>query len=1255
MHNPSMSSWSPYASTSSSSIQGIPIAARPLPPPAPTEKNKRTRITRACDICRRKKIKCDVKDSQPCSTCRQYGWECTFNDTAKKRGPPKGYIESLETRLKKMEQLVEQMHSNNGSPGTSESPHKRQRSMSSSPEAAPYMLPSASSSSSATHSPQPPVAGQTKDKIIRYHGSSSGFYIVGDILNSKEGEPSNGPERQSPTSGTHETAVGESQQSVPAEKDGENSKLFTIPSNQGTYRLRRMNVYDDDLMVVRDTTDAEHASQLASNEQETINYVIPRRVLEALVYMYFRMPHPTLPVVDKDEYLDAFEGRTSPAPSPLLTYAIAVYACFLLNSDNPIFVQANVERDSILRALLERTSELVRREYLVPRISNIRALVLLCAQPTSSTTGYRNWILAGMAVRMAQDLGLHRSLTTCQVSEQLIESRKRLWYSVYLTDRWCCAVMGRPLAIADSDCDIDLPMIHGANNDADYTVFVNFTKLSGILGEVLRRIYSPKAKINGYKTVAMEQTVWSLERMLTEWFLQIPENYRISPEDLELIRRQPEKYQDTVKLREGGPLTVCYYAVIVLLLRPFIALEGEDSKSELCIQSVRKCMNAAKASIDVARVVPTVNICRFGWNFAAYSVFQAALIHVYNCTSSDPEVATMAREYVRLSMDECMIPLCEDVPYSPPIVAFMQTLFNLLRADPASGKSSAEHEKKSDNTTMPPPRPTSSQTSNFSSSPSSSGISQPPSHYENASPMSMHQLVSGLDGPKQEPSATMKPNPTTAPPAQPAQGTATPSWLSTGDPLPASAAVTQATWQQLFSSAGTPFTENANGFDLQVFIRFLFLPLSMSEQNYYYNHGYPPPPPPQNYVYQRNGAHGYEDPASDYYDPMFTQEDMQNPNPNYPQPPLSAHNPAPYPVPYGEGQTDASNSQFFLHVHPALKDKPPPDFRLSNCQGKKRALLIGINYFGTSNELNGCINDVHNVKEFLTTLYGFDEADMVILTDDQTDPKFIPTRANIVAGMQWLVHDCQPNDSFFFHYSGHGGRVHDTSGDEDDGFDETIYPVDFTDYEGDSGQLIDDDMHDLLVKPLCQGCRLTAIFDSCHSGTALDLPYVYSTQGVIKEKNLFKDAGVGLLSAGFAYVTGDKQGALSSIMSLGKQLMSARDVAEENREKNSSPADVIMFSGCKDDQTSADAQEAGKATGAMSHAFTSKSFCLRGSAILWVSSEIILSFLAALRENPHQSYQQLLNTIRDILRDKYSQRPQLSSSHPIDVDLQFVC
>jgi hypothetical protein len=162
--------------------------------------------------------------------------------------------------------------------------------------------------------------------------------------------------------------------------------------------------------------------------------------------------------------------------------------------------------------------------------------------------------------------------------------------------------------------------------------------------------------------------------------------------------------------------------------------------------------------------------------------------------------------------------------------------------------------------------------------------------------------------------------------------------------------------------------------------------------------------------------------------------------------------------------------------------------------------------------LKGCINDVRNIAPFLNQRYGFAYDDMVILTDDQQNPACTPTRANIIRAMEWLVKDAKPNDSLFFHFSGHGGQTEDLDGDEDDGLDETIYPVDFKK----AGMIVDDvhtpssikrdetndqEMHDIMVKPLPAGCRLTAIFDCCHSGSLLDLPYEYVSIPLLYNSN----------------------------------------------------------------------------------------------------------------------------------------------------------
>ncbi|KAI9371296.1 caspase domain-containing protein [Aspergillus egyptiacus] len=384
-----------------------------------------------------------------------------------------------------------------------------------------------------------------------------------------------------------------------------------------------------------------------------------------------------------------------------------------------------------------------------------------------------------------------------------------------------------------------------------------------------------------------------------------------------------------------------------------------------------------------------------------------------------------------------------------------------------------------------------------------------------------------------------------------------------------------------------------------------------------YHHN--PPQPPRSSSCPNLPPQGY--PPRDYYDPRYS-----SPSP-YGTPPLPPRPPRPYSESPSTWDGNLPprppmGAQHFGHGAPSNYH-----FQYSACTGRRRALLIGINYFGQPNQLQGCINDVTNVSTFLHERYGYRRQDMVILTDDQQNPKSIPTKANILRAMQWLVHDAQPNDSLFIHFSGHGGRTPDLVGDEEDGLDDVIYPVDYRT----AGHIIDDEMHDIMVRPLKPGVRLTAIFDSCHSGTALDLPYVYSTQGILKEPNLAKEAASDLFSAVSAYASGDLSGVAQTAIGFFKKAAIGDSARERTIRTKTSPADVVMFSGSKDTQTSADTFQDGEARGALSWAF-----------------------IKVLQRYPNLSYVQLLNLIRAELDGKYTQKPQLSCSHPLDTDLLFV-
>lgn len=87
---------------------------------------------------------------------------------------------------------------------------------------------------------------------------------------------------------------------------------------------------------------------------------------------------------------------------------------------------------------------------------------------------------------------------------------------------------------------------------------------------------------------------------------------------------------------------------------------------------------------------------------------------------------------------------------------------------------------------------------------------------------------------------------------------------------------------------------------------------------------------------------------------------------------------------------------------------------------RKKSLLIGINYTGSSHALQGCHSDVDNVAEFLGYKgYRNNHRDRVILSDNPAvgqDSPYWPSGHNLLAAMDWLV--SEPGCTLFLHYSG---------------------------------------------------------------------------------------------------------------------------------------------------------------------------------------------------------------------------------------------
>ena len=186
----------------------------------------------------------------------------------------------------------------------------------------------------------------------------------------------------------------------------------------------------------------------------------------------------------------------------------------------------------------------------------------------------------------------------------------------------------------------------------------------------------------------------------------------------------------------------------------------------------------------------------------------------------------------------------------------------------------------------------------------------------------------------------------------------------------------------------------------------------------------------------------------------------------------------------------------------------------------KRALLIGANYTATpQNRLNGCIDDIVNIHNMLIDAYGYQESNMVILRDDNLPLAKPPTKANILSALAALIAITQSGDEAWIHYSGHGTQVK-VGGNTC----EAIVPCDFTK----SGFILDTELFAAIAPS--KG-RLLMFFDSCTSGSVCNLQYSIQSQN------------------GIYYQVKNSNQAISN-------------------------PNVIMISGCKDGQTSADIYDA---------------------------------------------------------------------------------
>ncbi|KAI9664103.1 MAG: hypothetical protein M1821_007594 [Bathelium mastoideum] len=624
---------------------------------------KRRRIARACDMCRKKKIKCDGK--QPCGHCQNYKTECVFTHVEKKRNPPKGakYIEGLENRLGRMESLLRLsglLSEEDGSGADLGILEKRLQDKTASKAGTPIRT-SGSERSNSISRPD----GQQLPQSQSEHNTpqQAGLASPASVMTS--------PDMSKESRGEEEVeALSDMMCSLVTNNCGEtryigSSSGFSIFSPKGIQWVNEKT---------GDTSFQDMISSAAVDDNKWIHWkpeifkdIFSRRVFQqlpskpealSLLRDYFEnfncmfplFHEPTfMHLVDKHYSRDPYEGSGWWAS---LNVALAI-AHRLRVMSNLVPQQEDQKAWGYLKNALAVQTELTIRNT---DLLSVQALLGMALFLQGTPNPQPSFFLVAAAIRLSHSIGLHKRGSGFNLNPVEIEQRKRVFWIAYMLDRDICLRSGRPPIQDDDDMNVDLPSEDPDDNIgniplADGKGKVNLFRLmctfAIIESKVYKQLYSSKA--SKQSDGELLNTIGELDRELEEWKDGIPLDFRPEHEI---------KASHTPLILHVVVLHFAYYNCLTTIHRMSVhhgywtsrlsnyAIQGLNARplNPRVFSSAALCVSAARASIHLIKYIPQGDYDCV-WLIIYYPV--SALVTLFANILQNPQ-ETRARSDLRL-------------------------------------------------------------------------------------------------------------------------------------------------------------------------------------------------------------------------------------------------------------------------------------------------------------------------------------------------------------------------------------------------------------------------------------------------------------------------------------------------------------------------------------------------------------------------------------------------------------------------------
>ncbi|ORY02156.1 hypothetical protein K493DRAFT_312150 [Basidiobolus meristosporus CBS 931.73] len=586
------------------------------------DSQKRQRVSKACDNCRRRKVRCD--GTQPiCSNCKALGITCTYNDTTKKRGPPKGYIEAIESRLHRMEHILGGLVQ--GEPGAAENVVAELRKLEETHQTAPRK----SRASVRTKSLDSKEPVEPKEDRTLWTKLSS-------------------PEKCESVSRKEELEFEELSNEAEQLTLDDHGRVRYCGTSSGFYLLRQTDRYQKGVFKMRSCA-PEKLNLTEFKDSEFNPSLLPSsKLFGYLLETYFNCVNPIFPLLHKAEFLDRLGDIDAEPPFFLLNSILAIAAVFI--SSETILTKENLTPETFY----ERARMLLDRTYEVSSLENIQALILLGIYQHITYSGMRAWLYSGMAIRMAEDLGLHRNPEKWDIeglTQQEKETRKRVWWVCYQIDRHGSVCVGRPLCIDDRYYDTTLPCID-PNSEIESGIsvspqsglalkpFVQVIRLKEIIGRIMSDIY-PIRTVPSQNPQKNKSILLELDSALHSWLVSLPEGLHYNPSDYS--SNKPPQSPTLIYAH------MWYHCALILLHRPYIPKTGENYRFPypslpICTTAANRTTTIALACLDSPSLEHVIVLLLF-------PVFTSSTIHLLNATSTDAWIANPAKEYLSKNLE----------------------------------------------------------------------------------------------------------------------------------------------------------------------------------------------------------------------------------------------------------------------------------------------------------------------------------------------------------------------------------------------------------------------------------------------------------------------------------------------------------------------------------------------------------------------------------------------------------------------------